>query len=255
MGTQKIQAIPEVSSKQHRALNKYRATQVTEARALAQRAKIDVQKRERTPQTIESNIRQKAYGKSSQQDRQAGCQAALTIEMAIDDYLQDHEGGNHSDKTLEWHSTSLGLLRTYLAQEREVTLVSEVDARDISGWFASMRKVPGQHGKIRSERTIQTYARSVRAFFNWLVRNAAIEINPFSQVTFPKVGRPLIQTITTEEFERLLQACTSPRETGEFAERAAVRNHAIFWLLYDTGIRVSELTNLRLSNLDRKKGS
>jgi integrase/recombinase XerD len=68
------------------------------------------------------------------------------------------------------------------------------------------------------------------------------------------VGRPLIQTITNEEFERLLQACTPPQEAGAFAERAAVRNRAIFWLFYDTGIRVSELIHLRLSNLDRKKG-
>ena len=49
-------------------------------------------------------------------------------------------------------------------------------------------------------------------------------------------------------------ACAPPRETGPFAERAAVRNRAILWLLYDTGIRVSELINLRLSDLDRKKG-
>jgi site-specific recombinase XerD len=68
------------------------------------------------------------------------------------------------------------------------------------------------------------------------------------------VGRPLIQTITNEEFEQLLLACAPPNETGYLAERAMVRNRAILWLLYDTGIRVSELTNLRLDDLDRKKG-
>jgi integrase/recombinase XerD len=73
-------------------------------------------------------------------------------------------------------------------------------------------------------------------------------------VAFPKVGQPLIQTITTEEFEKLLLACAPPHETGPFAERAAVRNRAILWLLYDTGIRVSELINLRVSDVDRKKG-
>ena len=35
----------------------------------------------------------------------------VTLERAIQDYLDDHEGGNHSDKTLEWHETALGLLR------------------------------------------------------------------------------------------------------------------------------------------------
>ncbi len=86
------------------------------------------------------------------------------------------------------------------------------------------------------------------------MRRSTLDVNPFERVAFPKVGRPLIQTITTEEFERLLLACAPPHETGPYAERAAVRNRAILWLLYDTGIRVSELTNLRLSDFDRKHG-
>ncbi len=228
--------------------------QVTEARARAQRAKLDTQKQERVQASAASNTHPKAKGKGTQRDLQARRRAATTITRAIEDYLQDHEGGNHSDKTLEWHRISLGLMQTYLEQEREITLVGEIDAPDISGWFAHMRKAPGKHGKIRSERTIQTYARSARAFFHWLVRSATIESNPFDRVTFPKVGKPLIQTITAEEFEQLLLACTPPNETGPIAERASVRNRAIFWLLYDTGIRVSELCGLRVNDLDRKHG-
>ncbi len=70
----------------------------------------------------------------------------------------------------------------------------------------------------------------------------------------PSDTRPLIQTITPEEFEKLLFACAPPHETGSLAERAAVRNRAILWLLYDTGIRVSELINLHVSDVDRKHG-
>jgi site-specific recombinase XerD len=107
---------------------------------------------------------------------------------------------------------------------------------------------------MRSERTIQTYARSVRAFFHWLIRRQFLASNPFDLVTFPKVGKPLIQTITAEEFERLLWACAPPNETGPIAERAAVRNRAILWVFYDAGIRVSELCGLRLGSFDRKHG-
>ena len=93
-----------------------------------------------------------------------------------------------------------------------------------------------------------------RAFFHWLVRRELIARNPFNRVTFPKVGKPLIQTIDADEFERLLLACTPPHESGPIAERAAVRNRAILWVLYDTGIRVSELCGLRLGDFDRKHG-
>jgi integrase/recombinase XerD len=132
--------------------------------------------------------------------------------------------------------------------------VEDVDAADISAWFAYMRKVAGKHGRPRSERTIQTYARSVRAFFHWLVRREMIERNPFDLVVFPKVGRPLIQIIEPEEFEELLLACAPPNESRQMADRAAVRNLAILWLLYDTGMRVSELCGLRPGNFDLRHG-
>src|SRR5207237_530735 len=104
------------------------------------------------------------------------------------------------------------------------------------------------------ERSVQTYSRSARAFFHWLVRCGIIEDNPFDRVTLPRVGKPIIKTITPEEFEQLLRACTPPNETGPLATRAAVRNRAILWVLYDSGIRVSELCGLRAGDFDRKQG-
>lgn len=220
---------------------------VTTARACAQRAKLDAQTQAR--KTTPQSRRKKTHGAVRGRNH-----TSTSIIDAIGAYLQDHEGGNHSHKTVEWHGTSLGLLRRYLEEERAITQVEEVDARAISGWFAYLRTVPGQRAKPRAERTIQTYARSARAFFNWLLQREALERNPFDQVTFPKVGRPRIQTIEPEEFERLLQACAPPNESGWLAERAVARNRAIFWVFYDTGIRVSELCGLRVGDFDRKHG-
>ncbi len=226
---------------------------VAEKRATAQRTKLDAQAQARVHQAAEAATG-KPKGRHDQQRPQASRRASTTIARAVDDYLQDHAGGNHSDKTLEWHRTALGLMLTYLEQERDISLVGEVDAPDISAWFAHLRTSPGGHGKPRSERTIQTYARSARAFFHWLVRREILQNNPFDRVTFPKVGKPLIQTIEAEEFERLLVACTPTNESGPIAERAAARNRAILWVLYDTDIRISELCGLHLADFDRKRG-
>ncbi len=227
---------------------------ITDARAAAQRAKLDAQ--------VEVSIQEMASPaspttpkkKKEPQRLLSNRRANTTIERAIGDYLLDHEGGNRSKKTIEWHSTALRFLREFLAQQRGITLVGEVDAPDLTAWFVHLRKSPGGHGKPRSERTVQTYARSARAFFHWLVRCGIIQDNPFDRVSFPRVGKPIIKTITPEEFERLLLACTPPNETGPMATRAAVRNRAILWVLYDSGIRVSELCGLRLSDFDRKQG-
>ena len=242
---------PKTGEKTRRA--RAGSTHVTEARAAAQRVKLDAQAEAREQETLTSAAAlKKARNKKEQGKPQAARRATATIARAIDDYLLDHEGGNHSAKTLEWHRTALGLMRSYFERERGITLVGEIEAADINAWFAHMRKSPGGHGKLRSERTIQTYARSARAFFHWLVRRETIGANPFDRVTFPKVGKPLIQTIDADEFERLLLACAPPHETGPIAERAAVRNRAILWVLYDTGVRVSELCGLRLADFDRK---
>ena len=45
------------------------------------------------------------------------------MKRAISDYLLDHEGANSSQKTLQWHGTALGLLRSLLEAERGITLV------------------------------------------------------------------------------------------------------------------------------------
>jgi integrase/recombinase XerD len=200
------------------------------------------------------NPQSPSKGRRTHEIEQESPSNTVTIANAIEDYLQDHVGGNHSEKTIEWHATALGLLRNYLEEKQHQTQVEQVEANDISAWFAYLRKVPGRRGKPRAERTVQTYARSARAFFHWLIRRGTLEYNPFDQVVFPKVGRPLIQTITDEEFERLLQACVPSDGSGPLVERAIARNRAILWLLYDTGIRVSELCGLRLGNFDRKHG-
>src|SRR6266496_859732 len=246
-----VAANAQTSKKAIRRAGK-KGSRVTEERAKAQRAKLDTQAEARHAQEEQEAVTQKTQNKKT--GRQEGQTKRRLIETLIEAYLQDHIGGNHSDKTVEWHRTALGFMHLFFKEELDITQIDEVEADDISAWFTHLRVTPGARNKVRSERTVQTYARSARAFFHWLIRRGTLEHNPFDRVVFPKVGRPLIQTITTDEFEQLLLACAPPNETSPFAERAAVRNRAILWLLYDTGIRVSELIHLRLGNVDRKKG-
>src|SRR5579871_15095 len=115
------------------------SSHVTEARAAAQRVKLDTQAeaREQEKVTVPASL-QKARSKKEQGKLQATRRAGTTIARAIDDYLLDHEGGNHSPKTLEWHRTALELMRAYFEKERNITLVGEVEAADINAWFAHM---------------------------------------------------------------------------------------------------------------------
>src|SRR6266571_3330070 len=146
---------------------------VTEARATAQRAKLDAQTDARRRKEEDAAPAKPSPAKRERE--RPGSRRAATIELAIADYLLDHAGGNHSPKTLEWHHTALGLMRAYLEEECKISLVEDIDAPELNGWLAHLRTTPGSRGKPRSERTIQTYARSARAFFHWLVRRELIE--------------------------------------------------------------------------------
>ncbi len=222
---------------------------VAETRAVAQRQKLDRERVHQLEQADSKKRKPAPLARIPQRDGQG-----TAINRAIEAYIQDQVGGNRSKKTIEWHQNALGLFSLYLTEQEQITLVTEINAMHLTGWFAHLRTTVGGHGKVRSERTIQTYARSVRAFCHWLIRRRLITFNPFDQVIFPKVGKPLIKIFSEEEFEKLLWACAPPNEKSPLAERAAVRNRAILWVLYDTGIRVSELCGLRLEYVDRKQG-
>jgi len=52
----------------------------------------------------------------------------------------------------------------------------------------------------------------------------------------------------------LLLACHPPKETGALVDQATARNRALLWVLFDTGMRVSEVCRLRLGDVDRERG-
>jgi hypothetical protein len=119
------------------------------SRAKAQRAKIDAQAENRHLQEEQEAVVQATqHKKTGRQEVQA---KRRLIEMLIEAYLQDHIGGNHSEKTLEWHRTALGLMHLFFKEKLDITVIDAVEADDISAWFAHMRIAPGAHGKVRSE--------------------------------------------------------------------------------------------------------
>lgn len=124
------------------------ATKVTQARAKAQRAKINQEAQQRHQQEPQPE----AHGQEEQSPpriSQARRRATMTVERAIGDYLDDHIGGNHSEKTVEWHRTALGLLQAYLEKGRELTLVAEIDAPDITHEMRNEMSLESQTDKER----------------------------------------------------------------------------------------------------------
>jgi site-specific recombinase XerD len=88
--------------------------------------------------------------------------------------------------------------------------------------------------------------RSIRAFWSWLVSEEIIDTNPFSKLRIPKPPRKVMATFSPYQIESLLGAMNGSTE--------GYRNMVIVLTLLDTGLRVNELTNLKVENVWLEEG-
>lgn len=87
----------------------------------------------------------------------------------------------------------------------------------------------------------------IKAFYKYLDKENLIELDPTEHLESPKLGRKLPDTLNNNEIEQLLNSIDRSKPEGE-------RNKAIIETLYACGLRVSELTELLISNLYLKEG-
>ena len=98
-----------------------------------------------------------------------------------------------------------------------------------------------------SSSSINRCLSSIKGFFNWLVFSGLIKQSPTELIESPKIGRKLPVSLSEDEINQLLDApdCKTPQ---------GKRDKTILELLYATGLRISELTNLELSQIDLNRG-
>ena len=98
---------------------------------------------------------------------------------------------------------------------------------------------------FKSESSTYSQARIVsglKSFFNYLLLEEKIDINPMELIDAPKLVRKLPETLSIQEIETIIDAVDLDSKEG-------MRNKAILETLYSCGLRVSELVNLKVQNL------
>lgn len=120
---------------------------------------------------------------------------------------------------------------------QEIDSVNSVTATSLNSYVLYLE----QNGMKPA--TISRSIASMKAFFAYLYRTRQIEVDPTEKIKAPKIEKKLPEVLSTEEMNRLLEqpAGSSPKE---------LRDKAMLELLYATGIRVSELISLKLSDVN-----
>lgn len=144
-----------------------------------------------------------------------------------------------SDNSLKSYRLDLLQLQKQLAaRDRTILNAARED-------LLSILAAEFQQGK--SPRTISRYLSAYRQMFRWLVREGMISTDPVALIESPKTGRGLPKALSEAQIESLLAA-------PDTATLLGMRDRAMLELMYATGLRVSELVGLKLSNLNLNQG-
>ncbi|TNJ42172.1 tyrosine recombinase XerD [Tamlana fucoidanivorans] len=131
-------------------------------------------------------------------------------------------------------------------------LMSFLEENNISVSPVSISSETVKHFIYESAKTINPRSQSrlisgLKSFFNYLIFENYMEYNPLELVESPKIGRKLPDTLSEDEIDLLINAIDLGAPEGE-------RNRAMLETLYGCGLRVSELINLRISDLFFEEG-
>lgn len=151
-----------------------------------------------------------------------------------------HNTKKTSNNTEVSYQRDLKKMTAYL-YEREVRNVTEVREMDLQGYMNEMER------KNFASSTISRSVASIRAFFQYLYKEGRIQRDPADNLKPPKVEKKAPEILSIEEVDKLLQQPDTETPKG-------MRDMAMLELLYATGMRVSELIHLEVTDVNLTLG-
>ena len=145
---------------------------------------------------------------------------------------------NYSDHTIGAYCNDLCQFELYLKEETDLSGFTDVGPDVVRNWIVALL-----NDKI-SPVSVNRKLSSLKSFYKFLLKLGIVESSPMRLIRGPKTKKPLPYFIKDSDMESLLD--------GDGFEDGfeGVRDRLIIELFYDTGIRCSELTGIRLSDID-----
>lgn len=142
---------------------------------------------------------------------------------------------NYSDETIHSYSIDIEEFLDYI--NSECINICEVGYDVVKAWLIHLDE------KKNKSTTVSRKISSLRGFYKYLINNKVIDSNPFSLVSLPKKERHLPRFFYYNELEEMFQV---PRLNTALGQR----DRLLLEMLYATGVRVSELVNIKVSDIN-----
>ncbi|SCA56726.1 putative Phage integrase family protein [Candidatus Terasakiella magnetica] len=150
-----------------------------------------------------------------------------------------HERGL-STRTLEGYDDSLHLFLKFL-NKKDCTL-AELNTELVRNFLFH-----GREERNWAARTYRIHHSNLNVFCKWLVVNSYSKDNPLERIQKPKLSRPIVKALELKEVHKILYAALLKSSRNPFLR---LRNHALIMLPLHTGLRLSEVINLHIADLN-----
>src|SRR5687767_12729288 len=152
---------------------------------------------------------------------------------------------NVSEHTLRNYASDLNQFLDHLSPahpptgKRTPVDIAHVDHITIREWLSTL------HSAHKKKSSVARKLAALRTFFQFAVREGLLELNPAKLVSTPRLEKKLPQHLSIEEAIKFIETPDTEDDLGK-------RDRAMLELMYATGVRVSELTKMDLSDVDFK---
>jgi site-specific recombinase XerD len=183
-----------------------------------------------------------------------------SIRSLVQGFILCQRSESKRPRTVEYYQRIL--LRRFLwyAEKKgwpdQAQLVSEWQLRDFLGYIASSHNRWGNNSKnCRTEvshSTLHHYYMGSHALFSWAVREGLLEESPIGKIKIQKARPRVIQLSAPAEIQAMLKVCELDYQQG--ARLLASRNRARILILLDSGLRLTELSSMKVTDIDTSNG-
>ncbi|MBS3787497.1 MAG: tyrosine-type recombinase/integrase [Candidatus Bipolaricaulota bacterium] len=146
-----------------------------------------------------------------------------------------------SDKTLELYEYVFKRLTGFISEKK---LVTQVQVKDVRKYLATLM----DDGLKKT--TVAIHYRHLKSFFNWLVEENYLREAPTEKIDEPKTPNKFPRVLDSEQVKKLLKAAKNRK--GEWS---SYRNYCMLVVFVEMGLRLNELVNAKIKDLDLKNRS
>ena len=182
--------------------------------------------------------------------RNSYTQLDILLERLIEGFLLSCKVENKSPATISFYKNILDKFQWFLGKFS----IDIIDATTIRQFLGYLKDSPNRWDSknTRANRpvsaiTVRSYYTGLSALFTWSMEEELIETNPMANVKKPQLPHKTVKGLEPDIIHGLLNSID-----GKSLQ--ALRNRAILYIFLDTGLRLSELTNLTISDIIMDKG-